>query len=234
MEPVTSPGPLAPTSWADAVAAAASRAGASGPVDAAVRPVPDRPGWWSSPVALRLASPLGMPVARLAELLAGDLDRTADEGARSVGVVGPGYLHVDLGPGATADVLARAAVGDPAYGMEVVGPPERWVRAAADLPRTLRRPANPVLLVQLAHSRLAWLPRVDAVGDDALRWDVAGLVWDFPAAARRGSDGLARLLEDAAQLGLEPQRLDGLSVGALRAVLAGGLRLLNTAAPHRI
>ena len=116
---------------------------------------------------------------------------------------------------------------------------------AATAPRTLRDPENPLLLVQLAHARL--VRRVSNAGRRTAdehnavrrRWVVVRAVWEVPRLVTRAShdsdvEPLARLLEEAARVGLCADELADDEASALLALLANGLALLGTGTPVRV
>lgn len=236
-----------------------------------LRPLVEEPGWWASPVVLRLAASGGTTPTPLAERLVAAL---AAHGV-DARVSGPGFVEACLGldlpdpPRPDSSVIHKVFHAEPertnpgpsdssaihkVFHAEQertnrvgVAPPVRWV-IAATAPRTLRDPENPLLLVQLAHSRL--VRRASCVGrrtadartpKDAVRhrWVVVRAAWELPRFAERAletgdPDPLAALLEEAARVGLAADELADDEVAVLVDLLAKSLRLLSTAAPERI
>ncbi len=231
------------------VLADAARAGDipdPGPVDAPVRA---SGRGWTTPVALRVAAAAGMPVGQVAGTLA---DRLATVGGIETVSVRDGFITVTPHAARVSQQQAveRALSEGPAYGRRAadwLGPPARWVSAAARMPRTLE---NPVFLVALARARLSRQARggepvtleapqtsepVAGHDDPALPTFVA----EFPGVARRAATAgdpevLARFLEQTASLVLAGEEVDPDLAAALALVMGNGLDQLGTAAPGRI
>ncbi|MDQ2783024.1 MAG: hypothetical protein M3Y26_10905 [Actinomycetota bacterium] len=243
---------MTPDELADAlreVLADAARAGEiphPGPVDAPVRA---SGRGWTSPLALRVAAAVGMPVGRVAGTLADRLAKVADIETVSVR---DGFIAVTPRAARVSQQQAveLALSQGQAYGRrpgDWLGPPSRWVSAAARMPRTLE---NPVFLVPLARARLTRQARrgepvtreppqtsepVAGQEDPALPASVA----EFPGVARRAATSgdpevLARFLEPTARLVLASRDVDPDLAAALALVLGNGLDQLGTAAPDHI
>ena len=254
---------VTPDQLAQLVGAVLAEVVAAGDLDAdplarvvVTRPGPGGHGDWSTPIALRLAAVAGMPSAQVAELLADRL-RSAP-GIDRVVVSGDGFLDITGSEDPTEAVVAAVLAAGPAYELGgdrdlALGPPPEWVEAAATMPRTL---ANPVLLVQLAHARLAGyrasgttvagtadVPDAAEVVVTGRRRGLVGLIADAPGVvdrAARANDPavLGRHLERVAAsalawLQVAPTGERGLAEAARR-VLADGLGVLDTAAPEHI
>lgn len=225
----------------DALRRAGLQAGVPDPGDPGLVPSPEGPGW-RSPAPARWAGSAGVPVERLAGLLAAALGR--DERVASVAVLGDRVVDVVPRPPLAWSVVAQV-LGDPSYGGSRVPP--------GQVPLSLvRRPEEPVFLAAWARSRALRLADTGAaVSDpgtpaelDDVRLALLARLADHPDAVRRAADAPALLrrvadLADAAHTWLdggggEPPAGDAALARATAQVLGDGLTRLGVEAPDRL
>ncbi|GAA1878917.1 hypothetical protein [Lapillicoccus jejuensis] len=216
-------------------------AGVPEPGDPGLVPSPEGPGW-RSPAPARWAGAAGLPVERLAGLLAAALGRDPD--VASVAVLGDRV--VDVVPVAPlAWTVVAQVLGDPSYGGSRVPP--------GQVPLSLvRRPEEPVFLAAWARSRALRVadtaaavsnPGTPAELDD-VRLALLARLADHPDAVRRVPDApaLLRRVADLAAaartwldgLGADPAPTDAALARATAQVLEDGLSRLGVAAPVRL
>ena len=225
----------------DALRRAGTQAGVPDPGDPGLVPSPEGPGW-RSPAPARWAASAGVPVERLAGLLAAALGR--DPRVASVAVLGDRVVDVVPHPSLAWSVVAEVR-GGASYGGSRVPPGE--------VPLSLvRRPEEPVFLIAWARSRAFDVadtagaqsdPAVPSVLRDPALTLLARLA-DHPDAVRRAVDApaLLRRVADLAAaahawldgVGVEPTAAEAALARATADVLGDGLTRVGVEAPLRV